>query len=306
MSVRTAAIVINRTLIKDPGRLLRHCAAAGRASGWEAVPVPTAAQAVASGAGLVLAAGGDGTVRACAQALAGSAIPLAIIPLGTANLTARALGVPRRIGQALRAGFGGKDRRIDLALAEGLTGDPRPGTTASSPSMSPAPMIFAAMAGIGLDAAVVGATRPGHKRRLGWFAYAAAAAAPLAGPPAEFTITMDGGRPLTRTARCVVVGNAGLLPGGFVLLPDARLDDGLLDVGILAPGSPVGWALVAGRILARNRHQDRLLERYQARRVEIGTGSSLPRQVDGEMAGPGRTLTVSAWRGALTVRLPSG
>jgi undecaprenyl-diphosphatase len=293
--VRIAAIVINRTLIRDQGRLLRHCAAAARASGWEAVPVPTAALAVASGAGLVVAAGGDGTVRACAQALAGSAIPLAIIPLGTANLTARALGVPHRIGQALRAGFGGKDRRIDLARAEGLT---------SCSPMICAPMICVAMAGIGLDAAVVGATRPGRKRRLGWLAYAAAGAAWLAGPLAEFTITMDDGQPLTRRARCVVVGNAGLLPGGFVLLPDARLNDGVLDVGILAPDSPAGWAQVAGRVLARDRHQDRLLERYQARRVEIGSGCSLPRQVDGEMIGHGRTLTMSAWRGALTVRLP--
>ena len=60
-------------------------------------------------------------------------------------------------------------------------------------------------------------------------------------PPGDFTITLDGGEPLRRRARCVVVGNAGLLPGGFVLLPGARLDDGLLDVGILAPSGLLGW-----------------------------------------------------------------
>src|SRR5262249_41830409 len=97
-------------------------------------------RAVAAGASLVFAAGGDGTVRACAEALAGTGVPLAIVPLGTANLTARALGVPSQGGRAVEAGFGGRDHTIDLALEEGAGGT-----------------WFAAMAGIGLDAAVVAA-----------------------------------------------------------------------------------------------------------------------------------------------------
>jgi diacylglycerol kinase family enzyme len=102
----------------------------------------------------------------------------------------------------------------------------------------------------------------------------------------------------------VVVGNAGLLPGGFSLLPRARLDDGLLDVGILAPSGPVGWLRVARRVLATGGPDRRELERHQARRVEIWAETELPRQVDGEMMLPGGSLAVTLLPRALTVRVP--
>ncbi len=100
------------------------------------------------------------------------------------------------------------------------------------------------------------------------------------------------------------MGNVGLLPGGFWLLPEARCDDGRLDVGILAPAGALGWPRVAGRVLTRSGHQDRALERFQARRVTISAGADLPRQIDGEIITPGRTLTVWVCPGALTIRQP--
>ena len=242
---------------------------------------------MADGASLVFAAGGDGTVRACAEALAGTGVPLAIVPLGTANLTARALGVSARADRAVDAGFDGRDRRIDLARIDG---------TGRSVTR------FAAMAGIGLDAAVVGAAREQLKRRFGWVAYAMSGVTRLSLPPRDFTVHLDDAEPLRRRARCVVVANAGLLPGGFTLLPGARLDDGLLDVGILAPCGTWGWVRVAGRVLARDRRQDRMLERFQARRIQISADVDLPRQVDGEIVAPGRTLSVSVCPGVLVVR----
>ena len=147
-------------------------------------------------------------------------------------------------------------------------------------------MPFTAMAGMGLDAAVVAGTKLKHQ--FGWLAYAMSGAAHLALPPARFTIRLDGGPPIEREARSVVVGNSGLLPGGFSLLPDARLDDGMLDVGVLAPHGPFGWTRLATRVLTNSHHQDRMLERFQARKVEITAGAPLPREVDGELvtAGP--------------------
>ena len=103
----------------------------------------------------------------------------------------------------------------------------------------------------------------------------------------------------------MVVGNAGLLPGGFPLLPDARLDDGVLDVGILAPTSPLGWARVGYRVMTGSRHDDRRLERHQARRIEIHAAGELPREVDGEVISPGRSLTVTVVPAALLVRIPA-
>ena len=289
----TAAFVVNRTRIRHFARLHRRSAAAAAAHGWtiELLETRSAAagdgatrQAVADGARLVFAVGGDGTVRACAQALAGGQVPLAIVPRGTANLVATALGLPSSLGAALAVGFGPHERRIDLAVADGVT--------------------FGAMAGIGLDAAVVGATAPGLKGTAGWLGYVATGVRRLAGAGTAFEIRLDGGEPVSRRARCVVVGNVGLLPGGFVLLPAARPDDGMLDVGILAPAGPFGWPRVAWRVLSRSPRDDAALERYQARRVEITAGARLPRQADGELIGAAASLTVTLAPGGLLVRVP--
>ena len=239
------------------------------------------------GADLVVAVGGDGTVRGCAEGVASTGVPLGIVPHGTANLLARTLGIPGHPRAALDLALDHRrptdDRLIDLAIA-----DREP---------------FTAMAGMGLDAAVVAGTKLKHQ--FGWFAYAMSGAAHLASPPTRFTIKLDDQPPIERTARSVVVGNSGLLPGGFSLLPDARLDDGMLDVGVLAPHGPLGWTRVATRVLTHSHHQDRMLERFQARRVEITSSVTLPREVDGEVISPGDSLTVMVQPSTLTVRVPT-
>jgi YegS/Rv2252/BmrU family lipid kinase len=286
--------ITNGTLTKAGGRFLPLCRASAERGGWTpdlvvtdkaAAGVAVARNAAGNGAALVVAAGGDGTVRSCAEGLADTGIPLGIVPLGTANLLARTLGIPADPRAALAVALGSReDRRIDIATADGAS--------------------FTAMAGMGLDAAVVAATKLKH--RLGWFAYAMSGAAHLAVPPARFSIRMDGGPPVEREAKCVVVGNSGLLPGGFTVLPQARIDDGLLDIGVLAPRGLFGWPRVATRVLTHSRHEDRQLERFQARKVEITAHAVLPREVDGEIVPPSRTLTVAVWPGALTVRVPAG
>ena len=213
------------------------------------------------------------------------------MPLGTANLAARALGIPPGTRAALAAAFGGHERRIDLATA--------------GPGDAAGPLTFAAMAGIGLDAQVVAATPRLLKRRAGWLAYAVTGAAHLPGPGVWFTVRLDDGEPLARRARCVVVGNAGLLPGGFTLLPRARLDDGVLDVGILAPTGAGGWLRVAHRVLTGSGRDGPQLETHQASRIEIRAETRLPREVHGEVIAPGRSLTVTLLRGSIMVRIPA-
>jgi undecaprenyl-diphosphatase len=288
-------LVANVARVHDVQRLSRSCEQAAAANGWSRpLVLPTTAdeagssqarQALDAGADLVIAAGGDGTVRACAEVLAGTAVPLAIVPVGSANLTAQALGLPTRAEAALRVAYQGHERQIDLGVADGIT--------------------FAAMAGIGLDAAVVGAASGGLKRAAGWVAYAAAATGQVLRPRTIFTIRLDGGEPLIRQAHSVTVGNSGALPGGFVILPAARLDDGLLDVVVLAPAGPFGWADVGYRVLAGSRRDNARLERYQARTVEISAEAELPRQVDGEVLRSARSLNVAVRPAALTVRVPA-
>jgi undecaprenyl-diphosphatase len=299
-----AAFVVNGTRLGRVPGLPARFAAAAAASGWETPLVrPTtpedsgagaAGKALAAGATLVFAVGGDGTVRACAQALAGTSVPLAIVPVGSANLTARALGIPRDPDAALAAGFRGAECQIDLARVD-LSG-------AGSPADG---MICTAMAGIGVDAAVVRSASDRLKRLAGWLAYAAASVGHLLGPATDFTIRLDGGPPMVRRARSVVVGNTGRLPGGFPILPDARPDDGVLDVGILAPAGLAGWVSVGYRAILASRRDDRRLERLRARTVEIRAAAPQPRQVDGEVVAPGTELSVSVLPGALLVRIPA-
>lgn len=287
-------LVVNAGRVRDPRRLQRACEQVAAASGYRpplvlaTTPADTGTgltkRALELGADLVIAAGGDGTVRACAQALAGTAVALGIVPVGSANLTAAALRVPLRTEAALRVAFGRSQRQIDLAVADGMT--------------------FTAMAGIGLDAAVVAATSGTMKRMTGWTAYAAAAAGQVRRRPTTFAIGLDGKYRMIRQAQSVTVGNSGALPGGFVIMPAARLDDGVLDVLILAPAGLFGWANVGYRVLVRDRRDDTMLERYRARSVEIHAEIELPRQVDGELIAPARSLSVAVRPGALTVRVP--
>jgi diacylglycerol kinase family enzyme len=204
--------------------------------------------------------------------------------------------------------FGGRDRLIDLGRVTDAGG-----------ARGNAGVVFAAMAGIGLDAAVVGAAWPRVKRRLGWMAYAVAAVPRLGWPASDFTIRVDGAAPLRRRARCVVVANAGLLPGGFTLLPAARLDDGLLDVGILAPAGGWDWLRLGGQVLGGRVLGGHVLggrvtggsdggagdgiEGGRGRHVLVSADRLLPRQADGEVLVPGRTLGASVVPGALVLRL---
>ena len=287
------AFVVNGSLVRSGGHSLALCREAAARHGWRAdflvtekarEGVTAASGAALDGADLVVAVGGDGTVRGCAEGLAGTGVPLAVVPHGTANLLARTLRIPRNPKAALAVALNssGVNRTIDLAVADDVP--------------------FTAMAGMGLDAAVVAATRLKHQ--IGWLAYAISGAAHLALAPTRFTISLDGGPPVEREARSVVVGNSGLLPGGFRLLPEARPDDGVLDVGVLAPHGPFGWTRLAARVLTHSGRRDGMLERFQARTVEITAAAPLPREVDGELVTAARSLTVSVRPGALTVRMP--
>jgi hypothetical protein len=150
--MREAVFVINPARTRHVELLTARCREAAVQNGWGALfmgtepgetgPVLSShleAYAGRSGDRLVFAVGGDGTIRACAHALAGRGVALAIVPRGTANLLARALGVPSDLAAALSTGFSGRDVDVDLPEADGQT--------------------FVAMAGLGIDAARRGCSR---------------------------------------------------------------------------------------------------------------------------------------------------
>ncbi|MGO4535203.1 diacylglycerol/lipid kinase family protein [Leifsonia sp. 2MCAF36] len=203
-----------------------------------------AREALDRGATLVLAAGGDGTVRAVAEALRGRDATLAVIPGGTGNLLARNLSIPfANVESACAIAFGGQTRRIDLGAASAL----RPDGTVTEHA-------FLVMAGVGIDAAMIAAARPELKRRFGWLAYVDAAVRALpASVKVHVRFRLDGGPERSAHVSTLLVANCGALPGNIELIPDAAIDDGLLDVAILQPASVFGWLAIWRKVTWENR-----------------------------------------------------
>ncbi|MGM1029565.1 MAG: diacylglycerol/lipid kinase family protein [Actinomycetota bacterium] len=188
---------------------------------------------------VVLAAGGDGTVRMVGEALQGADVPMALLPFGTGNLLARNMGLPLGdLDASVAAAFGGATRAIDVAIAELEDED---GTHRRH--------AFLVMAGIGLDAAMAEQTNALAKRHLGWVAYVPPIARSiLANRLLQLRYRVDGGPARSARAHTLIVGNCGTLAGSMLLLPAAAVDDGLLDVVMLRPENRAGWAGIGTRL----------------------------------------------------------
>lgn len=268
VSARAAELLWLETTVEDPGLAMTS-------------------RALSQGVDLVLASGGDGTVRACADRLADSGVPLAIVPLGTGNLLARNLDLPLDIEASLDVALNGDTRRIDIGKIVGPSGTHR----------------FAVMAGMGFDAALFAGTDDKLKERVGPLAYVASGLRHLTDRPMHLRVTSDGAARTYRAAS-VLLGNVGTLQAGVELLPDARPDDGLLDVAILEPDGLIGWVRMAGQILTRRRRNSEKLKRFRAEQVELRVLRPRPWQLDGDPMGTATKLTVAVEPGALLVRVP--
>jgi diacylglycerol kinase (ATP) len=251
-----------------------------------------AREALRAGTDLVLAWGGDGTVTAVATAMAAQdsagRVPMAILPGGTGNLLARNLGLPLRMEDAVAVAATGTDRAIDV-LDVGLGGRVVLGTV---------------IAGIGADAELVDASE-GLKRRLGPMAYVANATRAARSPRMRVGVSVDGSKPRWSRARSVLVANVGGLVGGLNVAPEARPDDGWLDVVLLSLSSPRDWAVAAASLVRRTAAADRGRTHLRGRRVTVVTRGEHPRQVDGDQVGPGTRLEARVRPGALLVRVPA-
>jgi len=286
-------VVLNPVKVLDLGERRSDIRQALESAGW---PEPTwwettpedsgygqTRQAVEQGAEVVFVCGGDGTVRQCVDALVGTEVALAVLPSGTGNLLAANLGLPDDVaaGVALATGMG--RRRLDVGVVEGRC--------------------FAVMAGIGLDAQMLASTPERLKARVGWIAYVLAGARHLLDRSIRVRVTVDGGEAQVRRARSVVVGNVGRLQGGMRLLPEAQPDDGRLDVAVVAPRNLAHWAAFAWGVVRRHRRVP-WMETFRVERVEIVSDRVQPRELDGDVIDPGRTLAVTVRAGALWLCVP--
>lgn len=250
-----------------------------------------ARQALADGADVVFACGGDGTVRTVAEVLANSGTPMAVLPAGTGNLLARNLNLPLDdLPTCVRIGLTGRDHPIDVGWFAVDNEDEQ---------------AFLVMAGVGFDAEIMIDAPELLKARVGPAAYVVSGMRNLNGPRRKVRVELDDREPLSRRVRSVIIGNCGKLHANIELMPDAAIDDGVLDTLVLSPRGVVGWAAVAGEVITRHHRGHRLLERFQSERVEVTAAEPLSAQVDGDPIGEARRVTARVDPGALIIRLPS-
>lgn len=230
-----------------------------------------AREAVSRGYRAVAAAGGDGTIAEVITGLAGTGVPLGIIPQGTANQVASNLGVPPDIERAVEVVVNGVPAPMDL----GQLDDGR---------------YFALIAGAGWDAEVMSSATRELKDRWGFGAYLLAGLRSVITPPsAAFTITADG-QTFEINAATVLLANVGqifadVIPVNFRIAPGVSFSDGLLDVCIFAPRTLPDVATVLWRVASRRYVGDERIIYLQAREISIVSDPPVITQLDGDCVG---------------------
>jgi len=272
-----------------------------RAAGWQVDLEVTAGPGdarrlaelgVREGVDAVVVFGGDGTTMQAAAALVGTEVPLGLVPGGTGNVLAGNLRLPRRPVPAAQLITRGHARRIDIGRIDRADG----------------PHYFAVAAGAGADATVMGGTPPEEKRRLGIAGYFASMFRSLSRIHSSDTvITIDGRRIESRAAMVLVANCPEMIPPFARIGHDVRLDDGLLNLVMIAADSP--WECARGFVrvfqnVALGTGETAYLQYGQGRQITIEMDPAQPVQFDGDLLEGTTPLRISLEPLGLRVMAP--
>ncbi len=248
---------------------------------------PAVEKAIESGVHTVIVCGGDGTVMSTVNAIgkAEGDLKLAIVPGGTANLLARALGVPLDAESAMAVALEGDERQIDL----GACGD----------------MLFALGLGLGLTEKLVSQSSSEEKEKLGKWAYVKSLLEEIGARPSTFTYTLDAGEEQSTQGVAVVVANAGTISGNIEFAPGAKMDDGQLDLVILHRLDARDLMRLAWKAVFGTMENDRAVTCLAGKTIEVKTNPPLDLQIDGETVKLHPPLRVEVRPGALRVAVPT-
>ncbi|TCL83095.1 MULTISPECIES: diacylglycerol kinase family protein [unclassified Rathayibacter] len=293
-----AAVIFNPTKVLDLDLFRRRVIFALARSGWDPpLWIETrqddpgramAEYALSQNVDRVLVAGGDGTARTVCAAIAGSGVPVALIPAGTGNLLGRNLGISLDEDEALDVALHGRVREIDM-VHWSVDGVDAP---------------FAVMAGVGLDAQIMRDTDARLKKVIKAGAYVVAAVQQRRMRPFRATVTIDGEQIHDSDAVMVLVGNVGHLQGGLALLPAAEPDDGLLHVLVASGEGGLRGLLRLVLSITRKDSPDAPLRRLRGRQVDIELDRPMAYQLDGDTEGLASTFSARVDPGALLVMTP--
>jgi diacylglycerol kinase (ATP) len=243
-----------------------------------------AREAVHDGADLVFAWGGDGTVQRCVDALAGRDVTLAVIPAGTSNLLASALGIPTDLGEAVQVGLHGDRRVLDTGTVNGER--------------------FAVVAGAGLDALLVRDADSELKGRIGRAAYVYTAVKNLRVDAEPVEVRVDGRRLFRGRCTSVLVGNTKGAVGGLDVFESSEPDDGVLEVGVVTAEGPLELVRTAARAVVGKAEGSPFLRTGRGSSILVRFESRVPYEVDGGDRKPARTLKVKVRPRSITVCVP--
>lgn len=391
---RQAAVIVNPTKFDDIASVRVSVESAFAEAGWatplwlettwEDTGTGQTQEALDAGVDLICPLGGDGTVRTVGEQVAGTGVPLGLLPGGTGNLLARNLGLPvDSMEDCLRIAIGGTDRVVDVVRLTVTTARPakpskrrrvrelahigrrhgahddadedrdQPGATLlddrpdhpraddrgeddsdadtpivpdpgnqeeereavadaeaqhdreddSPPETPPSDHTFLVMAGIGFDATVIAQAPEKLKAKMGAGAYVVSGMRNLYGPKFAVDIELDDQPAFHRRVRSVIVGNCGKLQGGLELLPDAKVDDGWIDIVLLSPQGVVGWAAVLARVVTKRRKGHERIDHHRCRKLVMRLNHPEEVQLDGDLIGPGGEITAAVEPHALVVRV---
>lgn len=257
---------------------------------WREVPkskyMPRAvAEMVDAGVDLLFVWGGDGSVQQCIDSVDKADIALAILPAGTSNLFARNLGIPIDLEKAVEVGFTGKRRRLDVGQVNGER--------------------FGTMAGVGLDAVMIREADAGLKNRLGRLAYVVTGVRGVGRYARHMRVDVDGMPWFKGPATTVLVGNMGKVLGNIAAFPDARPDDGRLNVGVVTADSIVDWARTLARTIEGRPESSPFVRTVTASRVDVRLERKLPYEVDGGARPEAKRLRFRVKPAAVKVCVPA-
>ena len=241
---------------------------------------------------LVVCSGGDGTVASILSELSNSGIPCCVFPSGTANLLFANIGNATEPAALARACRAGTHAHVDLARISATDDD---GETLDRG--------YLLMCGMGYDADLMRAAIP-NKQAMGEAAYFVAALSNPTPPTAHFTITVDGEVHEVDGITCMVANNA-MIQADIEIIPDCRMDDGVLDVIVLqaADLGGIGRTLVHGILDRSGKQLGRpSIKHLSGSHVHVHADRAMPLQVDGDVVD--KTVTdydVQVLPGAATI-----